>query len=123
MVVQVALEGAIQAEAVKASLARGERGAGDLVPWTLAQQFCDPGFAKLSGARIVRVATHPDAQRVGYGTRALKLLISYLEGELDEREEDDSSHLMKMNWNRLHSGRNLCNQGRRCLLLGTVGAT
>ena len=91
VVVQVALEGAIQQEAVKASLARGERGAGDLVPWTLAQQFCDPGFAKLSGARIVRVATHPDAQRVGYGTRALKLLISYLEGELDEREEDDSS--------------------------------
>ena len=91
MVVQVALEGAIQAEAVKAALSRGERGAGDLVPWTLAQQFCDPGFAKLSGARIVRVATHPDAQRVGYGTRALKLLISYLEGELDEREEDDSS--------------------------------
>ena len=91
VVVQVALEGAIAAEQVRAALSRGERGAGDLVPWTLAQQFCDHGFAKLSGARVVRVATHPDAQRVGYGTRALKLLISYLEGALDEREEADFS--------------------------------
>jgi N-acetyltransferase 10 len=34
----------------------------------------------LSGARIVRIATHPDAQRMGYGARALKLLIGHFEG-------------------------------------------
>ena len=89
VVVQVALEGAIAADAVRAALAKGERGAGDLVPWTLAQQFCDTNFARLSGARVVRVATHPDAQRVGYGSRALKLLVQYLEGELDERDADE----------------------------------
>ena len=29
------------------------------------------------GARIVRIATHPGYQRMGYGTRALKLLQKY----------------------------------------------
>jgi N-acetyltransferase 10 len=28
----------------------------------------------LSGARVVRIATHPDYQRMGYGSRALELL-------------------------------------------------
>ncbi|KAH8062770.1 pyruvate carboxylase [Aureococcus anophagefferens] len=69
--------------------ARGERAAGDLVPWTLSQQFCDPSFAKLSGARVVRVATHPDAQRMGYGAKALADLVKYFEGDLDEGMEDD----------------------------------
>ena len=88
-VIQVALEGAIAGETVKLALARGERAAGDLVPWTLSQQFCDADFAKLSGARIVRVATHPDAQRMGYGARAMELLLSYFEGDIDECEDSN----------------------------------
>lgn len=32
---------------------------GDLIPWTIAQQYNDSEFASLSGARIVRIATHP----------------------------------------------------------------
>jgi hypothetical protein len=28
--------------------------AGDLIPWTMAQQFQDDNFPQLSGARIVR---------------------------------------------------------------------
>jgi len=45
-----------------------------LIPWTISQQFQDDDFASLSGARVVRVAVHPDMQHMGYGTRALHLL-------------------------------------------------
>jgi N-acetyltransferase 10 len=59
-VVQVALEGQISKESVTAQLSRGQRASGDLIPWTIAQQFQDNEFAGLSGARVVRIATHPD---------------------------------------------------------------
>jgi len=32
-------------------MARGRSAAGDLIPWTLAQQFGDDNFAQLCGAR------------------------------------------------------------------------
>ena len=45
---------------VRRALGRaGAKASGDLLPWTVAQQFQDPGFASLSGARVVRIATHP----------------------------------------------------------------
>ena len=44
------------------SLSRGWRAAGDLIPWTVSQQFADSNFASLSGARVVRIAVHPDLQ-------------------------------------------------------------
>lgn len=56
--------------------------AGDLIPWTLSQQFQDDGFAQLSGARVVRIATHPDAVKMGYGSRAIELLAQYYQGQL-----------------------------------------
>jgi N-acetyltransferase 10 len=80
-VIQVALEGRISQASVQASLARGHRASGDLIPWTMSQQFQDSEFAKLSGARIVRIATHPDAQKLGYGTRALELLLEHYSGK------------------------------------------
>lgn len=79
-VLQVALEGEIAKEEAGASLLRGVRAAGDLIPWTLAQQYQEPAFAALSGARVVRVATHPAYQRMGYGRRALAQLTAYYEG-------------------------------------------
>jgi N-acetyltransferase 10 len=60
VVLQVALEGKISREAVMESLGRGIRAGGDMIPWLIAQQFQESGFAKLSGARVVRVACHPD---------------------------------------------------------------
>ena len=81
-VIQVCLEGRISRDSMRAALARGGRASGDLIPWTLSQQFQDDGFAGLSGARIVRIATHPDATRLGYGTRALALLTAFYEGKL-----------------------------------------
>jgi N-acetyltransferase 10 len=80
--IQVCLEGRISSTSAKASMSRGHRASGDLIPWTLSQQFQDSDFATLSGARILRVATHPDVQRMGYGTRALKLLVDYYRGDV-----------------------------------------
>ena len=66
-VIQVCLEGEISKGSIVAGLHRGQRASGDLIPWTMAQQFQDNNFPQLSGARIVRIATHPDYQRMGYG--------------------------------------------------------
>ena len=96
-VVQVALEGRISRKAVAAQLARGHRSAGDLIPWTISQQFGDSKFAQLSGARIVRIAVHPSVQSMGYGSRAVELLYRFYNGELvslanaDEGEESGES--------------------------------
>ena len=41
--------------------------------------------------RVVRIATHPDFQRMGYGSRALRLLADYYGGRvpcLREEEEE-----------------------------------
>ncbi|KNC50569.1 N-acetyltransferase [Thecamonas trahens ATCC 50062] len=81
-VIQVCLEGRISRASVMSSLARGKRGSGDLIPWTVAQQFQDNDFASLSGARVVRIATHPEYTRMGYGSRALELLTEYYTGNL-----------------------------------------
>jgi N-acetyltransferase 10 len=83
--IQVCLEGRISSRSAKASMSRGHRASGDLIPWTLSQQFQDSDFATLSGARILRVATHPDVQKMGYGTRALKLLVDYYHGNIAAR--------------------------------------
>eukprot|EP00560_Eucampia_antarctica_P009678 CAMPEP_0197829854 /NCGR_PEP_ID=MMETSP1437-20131217/6397_1 /TAXON_ID=49252 ORGANISM="Eucampia antarctica, Strain CCMP1452" /NCGR_SAMPLE_ID=MMETSP1437 /ASSEMBLY_ACC=CAM_ASM_001096 /LENGTH=1131 /DNA_ID=CAMNT_0043431849 /DNA_START=35 /DNA_END=3430 /DNA_ORIENTATION=+ len=93
-VVQVALEGKISRKSVEAQLARGHRSAGDLIPWTVSQQFGDSNFAQLSGARIVRVAVHPTVQGMGYGSRAIELLYRYYNGEmmsLTSRNDSDDS--------------------------------
>lgn len=112
-VVQVCLEGEISRESVMRSLSRGIRAAGDLIPWTVSQQFQDDDFARLSGARIVRIATHPDYQNVraatahfarppaadgdrraacgsqmGYGSRALQLLADYYSGFIPPLDPD-----------------------------------
>ncbi|KAI9228510.1 MAG: GNAT acetyltransferase 2-domain-containing protein [Piptocephalis tieghemiana] len=80
-VIQVALEGEISRESVIRSLGRGQRAAGDIIPWLISQQYQDEDFATLSGARVVRIATHPRYAKMGYGGRALDLLIRFYQGE------------------------------------------
>jgi N-acetyltransferase 10 len=70
-------------------LGRGRRAAGDLIPWTIAQQFQDEDFPSLSGVRIVRIATHPDYQGMGYGSRAINLLRQYYQFCIPSLETDD----------------------------------
>lgn len=64
VVIQVCFEGEISSESVQNSLSRGKKAAGDLIPWNISEQFNDRDFPKLAGARIVRIATHPNYQRV-----------------------------------------------------------
>ena len=67
-VVQVAFEGQISQLSVQSELSKGNKASGDMIPWNVSQQFNDTEFAGLSGARIVRIATHP-------GTDVLPLFI------------------------------------------------
>lgn len=43
------------------SLRAGHQPSGNQIPWKFYEQFQDDDFPSLSGARIVRVAAHPDA--------------------------------------------------------------
>ncbi|KAM4058105.1 GNAT acetyltransferase 2 domain-containing protein [Hirsutella rhossiliensis] len=88
-VIQVALEGKISRQSVLNSLSRGQRPSGDLIPWLVSQQFQDEDFASLSGARVVRIATNPEYVSMGYGTKALQLLIDYYEGRFANLSEDE----------------------------------
>ncbi|EPQ29738.1 uncharacterized protein PFL1_02958 [Pseudozyma flocculosa PF-1] len=76
-VVQVALEGNISRQAVLNSLSRGSREAGDLIPFLPGRRL-----ASLSGARVVRIAVHPDYASMGYGGRALQALEAFYRGQL-----------------------------------------
>ncbi|KAF1770748.1 hypothetical protein GCK72_002571 [Caenorhabditis remanei] len=88
-VVQVCLEGRLDSDNIENGLESGKRAAGDLLPWTVSQQFMDKRFGTLCGGRIVRVAVHPDYQSMGYGSRAVQLIEQYYLGlatSLDEEE-------------------------------------
>ncbi|GAB0097389.1 RNA cytidine acetyltransferase [Sergentomyia squamirostris] len=92
VVIQVCLEGEISVSTVQDSLARGKKAAGDLIPWIVSEQYNDVNFPKLAGARIVRIATHPNYQRMGYGKRAVKLLKNYYEGKFVSLSEDQEEY-------------------------------
>ncbi|KAL3069386.1 hypothetical protein niasHS_018111 [Heterodera schachtii] len=77
-VVQLCLEGSISKQSVTNVRDKGKkRAAGDLIPWTLCQHFLDDEFPTLCGARIVRVAVHPNFQGMGYGSQAVRLLLNF----------------------------------------------
>ncbi|XP_047453137.1 RNA cytidine acetyltransferase [Mugil cephalus] len=90
-VIQVCLEGEISQQSILNSLARGKKASGDLIPWTVSEQFQDPEFGSLSGGRVVRIAVNPDYQGMGYGSRALQLLQMYYEGKFPTMDESASS--------------------------------
>ncbi|KAI9108625.1 hypothetical protein K1719_020272 [Acacia pycnantha] len=88
-VIQVCLEGQISRQSAIKSLSDGHQPFGDQIPWKFCEQFRDTVFPSLSGARIVRIATHPSAMRLGYGSQAVELLIRYYEGQLTPISEMD----------------------------------
>ncbi|KAF8074167.1 GNAT acetyltransferase 2-domain-containing protein [Lyophyllum atratum] len=87
VVLQVALEGNISREAIMEGLGRGLRAGGDMIPWLVSQQFQEGRFGALSGARVVRVACHPDYANMGYGSRALQALNAFYSGEYFNLDE------------------------------------
>eukprot|EP00762_Andalucia_godoyi_P001119 ANDGO_01938.mRNA.1 RNA cytidine acetyltransferase len=89
-VIQASLEGEISKESIQKNLSQGHRPAGDLIPYTVATQFQDADFARLSGARVIRIATHPEYQKMGYGSRALNLMRDYYNGNFTSLDEEDA---------------------------------
>ncbi|KAH9599326.1 Helicase domain [Trypanosoma melophagium] len=81
-VIHACEEGQVTSESIKSNISRGVRPSGDLIPYTLSQYYLEEGFAKLAGLRIVRIATNPELQRAGYGSRALELLQQYYTGSI-----------------------------------------
>ncbi|OCK77701.1 N-acetyltransferas-like protein [Lepidopterella palustris CBS 459.81] len=105
-VIQVALEGQISRESVLNSLSRGQRAGGDLIPWIVSQQFQDENFAGLSGARVVRIATNPDYISMGYGSRALQLLVDFYDGKfasLSEVEPTEEQEIKRVSEEELEN--------------------
>ncbi|CAK5009430.1 unnamed protein product [Meloidogyne enterolobii] len=86
-VIQICLEGAISKQTVISK--QGKKVAGDLIPWTICQQFLDSEFSLLYGARIVRLAVHPDFQGMGYGSAAIRMLQKYFRGDFGQIQESD----------------------------------
>jgi N-acetyltransferase 10 len=93
--IQLGLEGRLSSEHTRAQLSRGKRSAGDLIPWTVSQQFQEPAFAQLAGARVIRIATHPDAQGMGYGTRAMECLLAYTRATTSPSCSTDTSKMRR----------------------------
>ncbi|KAL3818839.1 hypothetical protein ACJIZ3_004744 [Penstemon smallii] len=88
-VIQICFEGQISRKSAIKSLSEGHQPSGDQIPWKFCEQFRDTLFPSLSGARIVRIATHPSAMRNGYGSAAVELLARYFEGQLTRISELD----------------------------------
>ncbi|KAK1653179.1 hypothetical protein QYE76_070984 [Lolium multiflorum] len=92
-VIQVCLEGQISRKSAIRSLNEGHAPSGDQIPWKFCEQFQDNVFPSLSGARIVRIAVHPSALRLGYGSAAVQRLASYYRGKMsvfkDEEEVEE----------------------------------
>ncbi|KAJ3497739.1 hypothetical protein NLJ89_g10307 [Agrocybe chaxingu] len=107
VVLQVALEGRISKEAILEGLGRGMRAGGDMIPWLITQQFQESGFAKLSGARVVRIACHPDYANMGYGSRALQALNSFYSGEYFSLDESSRLEVQYPNQTDIEPGTDL----------------
>jgi N-acetyltransferase 10 len=95
--IQVAFEGTIPSSLVKKQLATGSKESGDLIPWQMAQQFQDDTFGEYRGVRVIRIATHPGAMGMGYGKRAMELLVQHFGGgqinnEITATNDDEFEH-------------------------------
>ena len=102
-VLQVALEGEISKRTAQEAFKRGIKHAGDMIPWTLSQQYQDDGFPRLSGARVVRIATHPDYQGMGYGKRALEQLAHFYQGDLSSLGDGAPAPMASTGMSRLET--------------------
>ncbi|KAI4290888.1 N-acetyltransferase 10 [Pancytospora philotis] len=81
--VQVAFEGRVDRRAVRKE--------GNLVPWVLHENFGDEQILDELGVRVVRIAVHPSAHGMGYGTEALRQLIETLSASAAP-SADSSTH-------------------------------
>ena len=87
--IQVCEEGGISKDVILTNNKRGLKPSGDLIPWTISEHYQDQEFAHMTSIRIVRIACHPDCQRMGYGSKALELLSHYYEGKFIKLVDDE----------------------------------
>ena len=80
--IQICFEGGIKQTTIDQNMQRGIKPAGDLVPWSLSEQFLDQSLFNIMGARVIRIASHPGAARMGYGSRAMDLMRQFFKNEL-----------------------------------------
>jgi N-acetyltransferase 10 len=92
---QVALEGHISRETADEVVNRGHRPEGDLIPWTLRTQFDDGEMTTRTGIRIVRVSVHPEMQKRGYGSCAIKQLLNFYGSPVDPEQITADQPLLK----------------------------
>ncbi|EDO08001.1 GNAT acetyltransferase 2 family protein [Babesia bovis T2Bo] len=90
-VLHVAIEGRIDKLIAKEAVAQGTtKRSGDLIPWTLTQNFCSDDFCQLLGVRIVRVAVPQPLQRMGYGGECLSQFIQNVDGVVNQVVDQSS---------------------------------
>lgn len=63
----------------------GHQREGDLIPWIVSEEHMDGSFLEKYGVRVVRMAVHPEYVSMGYGRRALGLLIEFLSRQTGDR--------------------------------------
>lgn len=80
--IQICFEGGVKKTTIENNEQRGIKPSGDLVPWTLSDQFLDRSLFDLMGSRIIRIASHPAAARMGYGSRSIDILRQFFKNEL-----------------------------------------
>ena len=77
---QIAVEGGLSDELID-RLLRGEKIAGNIIPDRLLKHQRIREYGKMRGWRVVRIATHPEAQDRGLGSRLLESLYREVEQE------------------------------------------
>ncbi|KAI5192374.1 N-acetyltransferase 10 [Nematocida minor] len=54
---------------------------GNLIPWSISQYFLDMEIFEQLGMRIIRIAIHPDAQSMGYGSYLVNEIVKAADGK------------------------------------------
>ncbi len=75
--IQIAYEGGIDKDTLKRMLVE-YKPKGNVIPDIITKHYRRTDFGQLKGVRIVRIATHPDFQGKGFGSKALQLLFEEL---------------------------------------------
>ena len=82
-----------------------------MIPWVVGQQFQDADFPRLSGARIVRIAVHPNLSRGGCAPRPSPALVTlrFVTPDIDPimcgAAFTSYLQLMPTSWTNTHSGK------------------
>jgi tRNA(Met) cytidine acetyltransferase len=79
----VAVEGRMDEETIK-KMSEGYKPRGQIIPDLILKHYWDYDFPKLTGLRIVRIATHPSVMNKGIGSFALQRIVEWAK----EREMD-----------------------------------